>query len=48
MPRSADKLQRHSLGEIRGSSEWACRLRKKIARYAPYQMSVLVTGPSGT
>ena len=41
-------LNSQSQWEIRGSSDWTCQLRQRIARYAPYQSSVLICGPSGT
>lgn len=34
--------------KIRGASDWICGLRKQIERFAPYNSSVLISGPSGT
>ena len=37
-----------SVEAIQGVSAWSEQVRRQIERYAPFQTSVLVTGPSGT
>ena len=43
-----DEVRRQREGLICGVSDWTLRLREQIKRFASYNSSVLISGPSGT